>query len=184
MHLRPHRPWHYNNSAVLKDAEYSVPSMESGMPFLYCYEQTLSRCTQVSITGQSHPNVCPVFFDTDHFSFDGKYRSEGSRPPEFDAVGSGNCARRRIFSGLFHQCYRSGPISVTVKQRPDYSSVDHPRKSLVLLFWLELQMETILTPERANHQPLGICRTAAEADAIWCMLLLYRQTLSMVHGPP
>lgn len=85
-----------------------------------------------------------------------------------------NGTRRLIFSTLFHEVISGRPIRVTIEERADDASVQHPRKSLVMRLGIPFRDELIALGKASNSESLFIGRAAAEANAAGRIRLLYR----------
>ena len=108
------------------------------------------------------------------------------RTSQFDGITGGDGARRLAISPVGHDGHRCSPITVTIEQCTDDSTIDYTRERLMMVRSLESHFQAILDGEGANSQPVAIGRATSKADAVRSMLLLYAfpvHTMSRKSAP-
>ena len=96
------------------------------------------------------------------------------RAQQFDGILSRHSAWRMISARLFHQMIRRGPVAVTIKQRPDYPTIQHAGKCFVLRLWFPFRDDFIVLCETSNSQTVGIRWPATPARICRAVLFLKR----------
>jgi len=86
-----------------------------------------------------------------------------SRPQQLDRVVRRDCAGRMISAGFFHQVIGCGPVAVTIEQRADDPTAQHPGKCFLISLRLKGRDDIIAAREAANVQTLFIRRAATKA---------------------
>ena len=81
-------------------------------------------------------------------------------------------ARWFIQSMHLHQVIGTRPVGMAIEQRADDAPIQHVRKRFVMRFGDEFRNDFVSLDEALDTQALVVCRSAAEAAAGWCVLIL------------
>jgi hypothetical protein len=150
------------------------------MTFLYSDEEALARGADLTARFQrhGHPGFSP--FETRGMGANDEVHAGWGGARKSNFVRSGDGARGLNRTVLVHQRHRRRPIPMAIEQGPDDSTVDHPRKGLVMRFGSETGDQSITFTMRVNAKSLCVCWAATEANGGRSVKPLHAGCLS--HG--
>lgn len=79
-----------------------------------------------------------------------------------------------VFAVALHQKVGRRPVRVTIEQRADDAAIQHTGKCLMMRLGVPLRDNFVTGRKTVHVQTLFIRRPAAEANAVWRILLLKR----------
>src|SRR6185369_3695383 len=88
------------------------------------------------------------------------------RAQELDRILSRDCAGRLVGAALLHQVPCGGPVAMTIEQRADNPTAQHPFKRFILFTRLPLRDNLFTIRKTPNVQSLRVRWSTAETREI------------------
>jgi hypothetical protein len=142
----------------------SRPTVIGWVTFFDGDEETASSSAHLSFGLQRQGNGCPILQQLNHFAGHGKRCGYRGWTPQFDLVGGGDRTGWFVQALFIHQRHSRRPVPMTVKQRTNDASVDHPRKGLMLGFCSKFHDQSSIDSMRIDLEAVFVRWATAKTN--------------------